>query len=134
MDADAELAKVGQYQAQSGYYYRHAGNTLLNDFVASTNALAHVQLDNLGANRNGVAIRALAIDTIFLCPPELATYGVKPSTHHQQRFADILFSDGHALSRKNQDQAYTVDLNNYAEILQAFDKILKVLERADLEP
>src|SRR5436190_11145617 len=134
MDADAELAKVGQYQAQSGYYYRHAGNTLLNDFVASTNALAHVQLDNLGANRNGVAIRALAIDTIFLCPPELATYGVKPSTHHQQRFEDILFSDGHALSRKNQDQAYTVDLNNYAEILQAFDKILKVLERADLEP
>jgi len=133
MDADAELAKVGQYQAQSGYYYRHAGNTLLNDVVVSTNALAHLQLDNLGINRNGIPVRALAIDTIFLCPPELATYGVKPSTHHQQRFADILFSDGHSISRPNHDQAFTVDLNNYADILRAFDKILKVLERADLE-
>jgi prepilin-type N-terminal cleavage/methylation domain-containing protein len=132
MDVEAELAKVGQYQAQSGYYYRHAGNTRLNDVIVPTNALANLQLDNLGVNRNGVAIRALAIDTIFLCPPELATYGVRPSTHHQQRFADILFSDGHAISRSNRDQVFTVDLNNYAEILRAFDKILKVLEQADL--
>ncbi len=134
LDADAELAKVGVYQAQSGYYYRHSGNTLLHDTFAATNAPAHLQLDNLGDNRNGLPIRALAIDTIFLCPPDLATYGVKPTTHHRQKFADILFSDAHAVSQRNQDARFTVDLTSYADIPSAFDKILKVLEQADLEP
>lgn len=133
MDADAELAKVGLRQAQSSYYYRHAGNTLLHDTFAATNSPAHLQLDNLGENRNGLPIRALAIDTIFLCPADLATYGVKPKTHHRQKFANILFSDGHVLSRPNGDKRFTVDLSNYADITSAFDKILKVLEQADAE-
>ena len=54
VDADAELAKVGQYQAQSAYYYRHGGNTLLHDTFAATNAPAHLQLDDMGTNRNSV--------------------------------------------------------------------------------
>ena len=103
LDADAELAKVSVLQqAQSGYYYRHAGNTLLHDTFAATNAPANLQLDNLGDNRNGVPIRALAIDTQFLCPPDLGAYGVNPSTHHRQQFADILFSDSHVLSRRTE--------------------------------
>jgi prepilin-type N-terminal cleavage/methylation domain-containing protein len=133
VDADAELAKVGVRQAQSAYYYRHAGNTLLHDTFDATNAPAHLRLDALGDNRNGLPIRALVIDTIFLCPPDLATYGVKPSTHHQQRFADMLFSDGHVLSRPNGDKRFTVDLTSYGDIISAFDKILKVLEQADME-
>jgi prepilin-type N-terminal cleavage/methylation domain-containing protein len=133
VDADAELAKVGLHQAQSGYYYRHGGNTLLHDTFAATNAPDHLRLDNLGENRNGLPIRALAMDTIFLCPPDIAVYGVKPSTHHRQRFADILFSDGHAASRANRDQRFTVDLSNYADLVSAFDKILKALEQADTE-
>jgi prepilin-type N-terminal cleavage/methylation domain-containing protein/prepilin-type processing-associated H-X9-DG protein len=133
VDTDAELAKVGVYQAQSSYYYRHAGNTLLHDTFAATNAPAHLQLDSLGDNRNGLPIRALAIDTMFLCPPDLATYGVKPSTHHRQRFANILFSDGHVLSRSNGDKRFTVDLTNYGDLTSAFDRILKVLEQADTE-
>lgn len=133
LDADAELAKVGLQQAQSGYYYRHAGNTLLHDTLAATNAPAHLQLDNLGNNRNGFPIRALAIDTQFLCPPDLAVYGVRPSTHHRQMFADILFSDGHVLSRPNGDNRFTVDLSNYGDLTSAFDKILSVLEQADRE-
>jgi prepilin-type N-terminal cleavage/methylation domain-containing protein/prepilin-type processing-associated H-X9-DG protein len=133
VDSDAELAKVGQYQAQSSYYYRHAGNTLLHDTFAATNAPAHLQLDDLGENRNGFPLRALVIDTIFLCPPDLAVYGVKPSTHHRQRFADILFWDGHAVSRQNQDQRFTVNLTNYGDLTSAFDRILSVLEQADLE-
>lgn len=70
VDADAELAKVGHYQAQGSYYYRHGGNTLLFDSPASTNVPAHLKLDSLGLNRNGQPIRALAIDSEFLCPPQ----------------------------------------------------------------
>jgi prepilin-type N-terminal cleavage/methylation domain-containing protein/prepilin-type processing-associated H-X9-DG protein len=132
-DTDAELAKVGIHQAQSGFYYRHGGNTLLHDTFAATNAPAHLKLDSLGENRNGAPIRALALDTIFLCPPDLATYGVRPSTHHQQHSANILFSDGHAQTRPNGDARFTVDLTNYGDLTSAFDKILKVLEQADLE-
>ena len=55
------------------------------------------------------------------------------STHHQQRFADVLFADGHARSRLNSDRRFTVDLTDYGTILSAFDKILKVLEQADTE-
>ena len=131
LDASAELAKVGSSQAKCSYYYRHAGNTLLFDSPNSRNPPDHIQLDHLGINRNGLPIRALAIDTQFLCPPDLASFNVKPRTHHRQRSADILFSDGHVISMPNPDGRFTVDLLNYAEIRSAFDKILKVLEEAD---
>lgn len=133
IDSDAELAKVGFQQAQSSYYYRHSGNTLLHDTFAATNAPEHLQLDNLGTNRSGLPIRALAVDTIFLCPADIAVYGVKPSTHHQQQAANILFSDGHVLMRRNGDQRFTVNLNTYADLVSAFDRILQVLEKADVE-
>ena len=134
LDAHAELAKVGTFQAQSSYYYRHAGTTLLFDNPADTNAPAHLRLDSLGDNRQGQPIRALALDTLFLAPPDLAAFNVKSRTHHQQRFADILFSDGHVVSRANKDARFTVDLRDYGDIHQAFDRILRVLEQADTEP
>jgi len=134
LDATAELAKVGANQAQCSYYYRHAGNTNLFDAAAGIPSADHLQLDHLGDNRNGQPIRALAIDTMFVCPPELALFNIKPRTHHRLRFADILFSDGHALTRPNGDGRFTVDLSDYASIRNAFDKILKVLEQADSEP
>ena len=134
VDADAELAKVGHYQAQGSYYYRHGGNTQLFDNPVSTNAPTHLQLDNLGLNRNGQPIRALTIDSDFLCPPDLAAFNVKPRTHHQQRSADILFSDGHVTARLNKDGRFTVDVRNYADLSDAFNRILMVLEKADVEP
>jgi prepilin-type N-terminal cleavage/methylation domain-containing protein len=134
LNADAQLANVGLHQAQSSYYYRHAGNTLLHDTFAATNNPAHLLLDDLGTNRNGLPIRALVIDTIFLCPPGLAGYGVLPSTNHRQQFANTLFSDGHALSRPNGDARFTVNLTSYADLTSAFDRILRVLEQADAEP
>ena len=134
MDAEAELAKVGTNQAQGSYYYRHAGNTQLFDTSGLTNSPANLRLDSLGLNRNGALIRALAIDTIFLCAPDLAAFNVKSRTHHRQSFADILFADGHAASRGNRDARWTVDLRDYNELHDAFDRILKVLEQADLEP
>jgi prepilin-type processing-associated H-X9-DG protein len=131
VDADAQLAKVGSFQAQCGYYYRHGDNTLLHDTPDSTNSPAHLRLDNLGSNRNGLPIRALVIDSIFLCPPDLAAYGVKQSTNHRQKFADILFADGHAGTRPNGDQRYTVNVTSYGNITRSFDLILGVLEQAD---
>jgi prepilin-type N-terminal cleavage/methylation domain-containing protein len=134
-DASAQLANVGKRQAQCSFYYRHAGNTTL--FDNPNVALArpeHIRLDELGNNRNGVPIRALAIDTQFVCSDGMATFGINPSTHHRQRTADILFSDGHAAGRSNRDGRFVVDLSGNANIRDAFSKILKVLEQADTEP
>jgi prepilin-type N-terminal cleavage/methylation domain-containing protein len=134
MDANAQLANVGTRQAQCSYYYRHGGNTQLFDNPNAAIATPdHIKLDDLGNNRNGLPIRALVIDTQFLCAPGLATFGINSSTHHRQRAADILFSDGHALSRPNRDSRFLVDLRDSAEVRSAFDKILAVLEQADTE-
>jgi prepilin-type N-terminal cleavage/methylation domain-containing protein/prepilin-type processing-associated H-X9-DG protein len=134
LDTDAELANVGLRQAQGSYYYRHAGNTQLFDSPASPFVPLHLQLDRLGNNRAGLPIRALALDTIFLSPLELATFNVKSRTHHRQQVANILFSDGHVVGRPNQDGRFTVDVNDYSQIRNAFNKILTVLEQADTEP
>ncbi len=135
MDATAQLANVGTRQAQCSFYYRHAGNT--NLFDNPNVGLAppeNIRLDELGNNRNGVPIRALAIDTQFLCSSGMATFGITPSTHHRQRAADILFSDGHTVSRSNRNGQFVVDLRNNANIGNAFGLILTVLEQADTEP
>ena len=134
LNTSAQLAQVGIGQAQCSYYYRHAGNTLLFDNPASPFVPTHIKLDNLGVNRNGVPIRALAIDTEFLCSPALAFYKVVPSTHHQQIYVNILFSDGHVAGRPNTGGCFVVDLGNNVDPADAFSLILSVLEQADTEP
>lgn len=131
LSADAELAKVGTAQAQCSYYYRHASVTRLFDNRSASDPPYRIALANLGKNRNGRPIRALAIDTMFLCPPDLADWNVKPRTHHRQRFANVLFSDGRVLSCPNIDGRFTVDISDYSQVRDAFNKILEVLERAD---
>jgi prepilin-type N-terminal cleavage/methylation domain-containing protein/prepilin-type processing-associated H-X9-DG protein len=132
LDADAELAKVGVTQAQGSYYYRHGGNTnLFDSFGVAPPTPDHLRLDNLGNNRNGLSIRALAIDTQFLCPPGAAVYGIRPSTHHQQRIANILFSDGHGLTQPNTDGRYTLDFGTNVNVYASFSLILGLLEKAD---
>jgi prepilin-type N-terminal cleavage/methylation domain-containing protein/prepilin-type processing-associated H-X9-DG protein len=133
VNSDAQLAQVGVGQAQCGYYYRHGGNTSLFDNPASPFVPTHIKLDSLGANRNGQPIRALAIDTQFLCSPALAAYNVVPSTHHQQMYANILFADGHAAARPNTAGRFDVDLGSDIDPAGAFGMILSVLERADAE-
>jgi len=134
LDADVELAKVGTSQAQGSFYYRHGGNTQLYDDPYTNSIPAAPRLASLGNNRNGAPIRALALDTEFLCPPTLVTFGVKPRTHHQQRVVNILFSDGHVVTRENNDRRFTVDVQEYSQVRNAFDKILKAFEQADTEP
>jgi prepilin-type processing-associated H-X9-DG protein len=130
-DASTELARVGVSQAQCSYYYRHGGVTQL--FYTPPDPPDHIQLDNLGTNRNGVAIQALVIDTMFLCPPGLEVFNVRPRTHHRRKAAGILFADGHAATRLNDDDRFTVDLSSYADLYDAFSRILRVLETADAE-
>jgi len=134
LDADAELAQVGRRQAQGSYYYRHGGNTRLFDNPAFPEEPAHLLLANLGNNRNGQPIRALALDTQFLSPADLASFNVKSRTHHRLKVANILLADGGAISRRNHDARFTVDLRDYGDIHDAFDRILQVLEQADAAP
>jgi prepilin-type N-terminal cleavage/methylation domain-containing protein/prepilin-type processing-associated H-X9-DG protein len=134
INTEAQLAQAGLGQAQCSYYYRHAGNTALFDNAASPFVPAHVKLDNLGANNNGLPIRALALDTEFLCSPALAIYNVLPSTHHQQLYANILFADGHAAARPNTGGCFDVDLGDNTDPASAFSLILSVLQQADTEP
>lgn len=56
---------------------------------------------------------------------------MKPRTHHRMKFANVLHADGSVISRNNQDQRFTVDLRTYADIRDAFNTILRVLEQAD---
>jgi len=134
INTDTQLAQVGLGQAQCSYYYRHAGNTLLFDNPDSPFVPTHIELDNLGLNGNGLPIRALAIDTEFLCSPALASYNVLPSTHHQQLYANILFSDGHTATRPNTGGCFTVNLGSNTDPADAFSLILGVLQLADTEP
>lgn len=129
VNEDAELAKVGNTQAQGSYYYRHAGVTQL--FYTPPEPVPHLALDNLGNNRNGRPIRALMLDSQFLCSGDVATYGVKPNTHHRQKITGILFSDAHVTAPVNNSQRFTVDLRNNADLYDAFNRILRVLEAAD---
>lgn len=132
INADAQLALVGVSQAQCTYYYRHGGNTNLFDTSGvAPPAPQHILLDNLGTNRNGLPIRALAIDVQFLCPPSASVYGILSSTQHRQQIADILFSDGHALTKPNGDGRYTVNFANNVNVYASFSYILGVLEQAD---
>jgi len=129
IDVQSELARVGNSQSQGSYYYRHAGVTEL--FLSPVEAPANLRLDNLGTNRNGVAIRTLAMDTQFLAPAELGGFNIKPRTHHLQRFANALYADGSASSQQNPDGRYTVDVRTYDALYSAFNRILQVLELAD---
>ena len=131
LNADAELAKVGETQAQSSYYYRHAGVTKL--FFTPPKLPDNLQIDNLGTNRHGAAIQALVVDTQFLCPTGLEQFNVRPRTHHRQSLANVLFADGSARSFNNQSRQFTVEVANYSDLHDTFNKILTVFERADAE-
>jgi prepilin-type N-terminal cleavage/methylation domain-containing protein/prepilin-type processing-associated H-X9-DG protein len=134
LDANTELARVGKTQAQGSYYYRHGGNTRLFDDPTERSSFVHHRLYQLGNNRQGQPIRALALDTQFLVPDSLESFNIKPRTHHQKKSVNILFFDGRVVSRPNADGRFLVDVQDYAELRNAFDRILGVLERADVEP
>jgi prepilin-type N-terminal cleavage/methylation domain-containing protein len=131
VDMDAELAKVGKGQAQSGYYYRHAGSTNLFDTNGQSSAPQNIRLTNLGINSSGVPVRALVLDSVFLTMPEFKNFGVSSKTNHGGLWVNVLFSTGHVASYSNDDKRFTVDLQSYSQLHAAFSTILGVFENAD---
>ena len=131
--ARVEMSNVGVQQAQCSYYYRHASVARQYD-PPGVNVLSpdHIKLDRLGSNRNGQPIRALVMDTQFVVSPALAQFGITTRTHHQQQFVNVLFSDGSAVSVSNDDGLYTVTLDDYQSMNNAFSIILGVMEQADV--
>jgi prepilin-type N-terminal cleavage/methylation domain-containing protein/prepilin-type processing-associated H-X9-DG protein len=130
VDSDIELERVGSLQAQGSYYYRHGGVTQL--FVTPDTLPGSVRWDSPGLNRNEEPIRAWVIDTQFLAAPEVETFRIKSRTHHRREWANTLYGDGHVKPLLNQDERYTVELRSNADLYGAFDRILRVLEAADI--
>jgi hypothetical protein len=88
-------------------------------------------LENPGHNRNGKPIRALAMGSQFLRTGSVAGFGVKPRTHHKQKYADVLNCDSSVQSLNNQSRRHTGDLRMNAELYDAFSRILRAFESAD---
>lgn len=125
LDTARELAKVGDAQAQGGYYYRHGSGGSLTVSPGPE----HIRIDNLGNNSDGLPIRALAIDLNQLANRELAAFGIQTRTSHLALTANVLFADGHAASVPNPDGSFTVNIAS--DPYSGFAKILRALELAD---
>jgi prepilin-type processing-associated H-X9-DG protein len=129
VDAAKELAKIGKKQVQSSYYYRHAGNTNITDY--GSGRFSAPRLANLGENRRGQPIRAMVMDTLFLCSPAMKGFGAVPRTHHQNHFANVLYVDGHITRFENKNNLLTVDIRKGSVTQDALRLILEKFEMVD---
>jgi len=134
VDAKAELAKVGRLQAQGSYYYRHGSSTQLFDNPSAPWPPPAIRLENLGLNREGRPLTAMALDVQYECPADLAPFNVLPRFHHRQRSVTVLHADGHVVSRPNRERRFTVVVAESSEVRESFSRILSAFERADAEP
>jgi len=124
-EAKEQLAMVGQGQAQSDYYYRHASVALLT----GTPKVSHTKLTDLGKNSKGQPIAALVADVQFLAHPSLAAFQVKTRTSHKRSASNILFAAGHVRTVSNRDDKLTVDIGTAP--YDALERILAMFELAD---
>ena len=124
-EAKEQLARVGQAQAQSDYYYRHASVALLT----GTPDISHIKLSNLGKNSKGQPISALVADVQFLAHPSLASFQVKTRTSHKRAASNVLFAAGHVRTVSNTDDKLTVDIGTAP--YDALERILEMFELAD---
>lgn len=131
LDAAGELARVRIDQAQCSYYYRHGGNTRLFDDLTAVQTPVILKLDSLGENRKGRPIRALIMDAQFLSPPDLGDFNVRTRTHHRRAVSNILYSDSAAMTLRNSDDQFTIDVRDPALLPESFSRILSGFETAD---
>jgi len=124
-DADIQLARVGEKQAQSDYYYRHASVALLTGIPDAY----HVRLSSLGINNKGQPISVLAMDVQFLAHPALAPFQVITRTSHDGASCNLLLADGRVVTESNEDDRFTVDIGAFP--YDALEKILGAFELAD---
>jgi len=124
-EAKEQLARVGQGQAQSDFYYRHASVALLT----GTPNISNTRLSDLGRNSQGRPIAALVTDVQFLAHPSLAAFQVKTRTSHKRTASNILFAAGHVRTVSNRDDKLTVDIGTAP--YDALERILAMFELAD---
>ena len=124
-EAREQLAQVGQAQAQSDFYYRHASVALLTGAAKAS----HIRLSNLGRNSKGPPIAALVADVQFLAHPSLAVFQVKTRTSHQRASSNILFAAGHVTTVSNKNDMLTVNIGTSP--YDALERILIMFELAD---
>ncbi len=124
-EAREQLAKVGQAQAQSDFYYRHASVALLTGKPKTLNT----RLSDLGKNSKGQPISALVTDVQFLAHQSLASFQVKTRTNHQRTASNILFAAGNVITVSNRDDKFTVDIGTSP--YDALERILAMFELAD---
>lgn len=124
-EAKEQLAKVGQAQAQSDFYYRHASVALLT----GTPDITHIKLSSLGKSSKGQPISALVTDVQFLAHRSLAAFQVKTRTSHQRAVSNVLFAAGHVRTVSNRDDKMTVDIGTAP--YDALERILSMFELAD---
>ena len=124
-EAREQLAQVGQAQAQSDFYYRHASVALLTGAPKAS----HIRLSDLGRNSKGQPIAALVADVQFLAHPSLAVFQVKTRTSHQRASSNILFAAGHVTTVSNKNDMLTVNIGTSP--YDALERILTMFELAD---
>jgi prepilin-type N-terminal cleavage/methylation domain-containing protein len=124
-EAKEQLARIGQAQAQSDYYYRHASVALLT----GTPNVSHIRLSDLGRNSKGQPISAMVTDVQFLAHPSLAAFQVKTRTSHKRAASNILFAAGHVRTVSNKDDSLTVNIGT--QPYDALERILSMFELAD---
>ena len=124
-EAKEQLARVGQAQAQSDFYYRHASVALLT----GTPTISHIRLSDMGKNSKNQSISALVTDVQFLAHPSLAAFQVKTRTSHQRIANNILFAAGYVRTVSNRADKMTVDIGTAP--YDALERILSMFELAD---
>lgn len=124
-EAKEQLARVGQAQAQSDYYYRHASVALLT----GNPTISHIRLSDLGKNSKNQSISAMVADVQFLAHPSLVAFQVKTRTSHQRAISNVLFAAGHVRTISNRDNKMTVDIGTAP--YDALERILAMFELAD---
>lgn len=124
-EAKEQLARVGQAQAQSDFYYRHASIALLT----GTPNVSHIKLSDLGKSKKGQPISALVTDVQFLAHPSLAAFQVKTRTSHKRAASNILFAAGNVRTVSNNEDKLTVNIGTSP--YDALERILTMFELAD---
>jgi prepilin-type processing-associated H-X9-DG protein len=126
-DTRESLALVGVKQVESSYFYRHGSVITLS----GTSGPPNVKLDRLGKNRNGAAVRTLAMDTQFFAPPTMRMFNLHSRTHHKERVVNALYADGHVSTHPNTDDRFKVNLS--LSVYNTLGRILSIFEELDSE-
>ncbi len=127
-NASLQLSRVGNAQAQGSFIYRHGSSYY---FEPATHK--RLQIDKLGLNRFGGPLRALAVDSNMIAGPGMEMFGIVSRTHHQRRYANVMYADGHSKTLSNATGQMEIDLATLPIPQLALERMLMILEWADAQ-